>query len=338
MVPRIERDWVHKSDEQNVFIGKPSRVEPNGFETWSEFPVLHPTYSDSPSGLSATGYLIEVARQANLALCHEFFAVPFDAGFLVANIDWQFTDPRPFVVERLAAFRVDTEVSETAERRGALTKIVTRNRFFDDRGNLFLSGGSVFLISSRKLTGRARSAEPLAAVTAVAAPVAQVFDPQNVLIGHPTRHEGSELESVPLVVDVTHPYFFEHENCHVPGMMLLEAGKQAAVAMALRRFPIIGDGYGDLYEGQIRFSRFADLNRPTSVVCRFGSLMESENGFRAKVELGFSQGDRPIGEISATIGFIAAEDAAAGSAIVRQQLEEALATANVDVPMNGAFQ
>ena len=63
-VALLERDWVHKRIDANVFIGEPARIGPEDFTTESFFPTNHQFYNDCVSGLSASGYLIEVARHA----------------------------------------------------------------------------------------------------------------------------------------------------------------------------------------------------------------------------------------------------------------------------------
>src|SRR6188472_3068079 len=97
-VTLLARKWVLKRFDENVFIGEPAATGDGVFSVISEFPTYHDLYNDSLSGLSASGYLIEVARQANLAICHRFFGVPLASTFLVTSIDWQFDRPEPWVV------------------------------------------------------------------------------------------------------------------------------------------------------------------------------------------------------------------------------------------------
>jgi 3-hydroxymyristoyl/3-hydroxydecanoyl-(acyl carrier protein) dehydratase len=51
----------------------------------------------------------------------------------------------------------------------------------------------------------------------------------NVVISSPRRDHGGEFVSS-LIVDHTHPYFFDHPCDHVPGMLLLEGCAQFALA------------------------------------------------------------------------------------------------------------
>jgi hypothetical protein len=315
-VQRLARQWVHKQFDANVFVGEPLSLGNDAYAVDSAFPVHHPFYNDSLAGLSASGYLIEVARQANLALCHRFLGVPLESAFLVTAIDWRFEQEAAFVVPELLPFSVTTTVSDVLRRRGSVCKLATQS-VFSAGGRPFLSGGAKFLISSRAPGQAAPAPEPPPVeYTPLPASDAQVRSPASVLIG---RARG---ERIPLVVDALHPYFFEHPNAHVPGMLLLEGGKQAAVYAALRAFPVLKGTYGDLHTGQIRFGRFADLHEPIFLSCHCVALEETRSGFRLPVEIVFEQKEREIGRITGALAFLDADDAVQTSAILRRRIEE----------------
>lgn len=334
----LERELVHKRLPENVFVESHTRRAEREFTSRCVFATSHAVYNDSVSGLSAAGYVVEAARQANLAICHEFFDVPLSAGFLVTALDWCFTAPRPFVVEELSPFEVRTEIVEAVTRRGALAKITAKSRLFDGNGSEFFEGEASFLITSRSLTARGHHTPAVARVGTPATPASvQVYCPENVFVSAPI-HGAEAPDRVALIVDPAHPYFFEHENSHVPGMLLLEAGKQAAVFAGLARFPIVGDCYADLYRGEARFGRFAELQRTTSIACVFGRLIETEGGFVAPVDIEFEQAGRDLGRIHGALAFMDQAEAMALSAIRRAELDVALSSVTADLPMNWAFQ
>jgi len=324
-VALLDRDWVHKRIDANVFIGEPARVGPDDFSTESFFATNHEFYNDCLSGLSASGYLIEVARQVNLAISHRFYDVPLSAGFLVTSIDWRFGDDAPFVVKDLTTFTLLTHVTHVTLRKGVVCKVETRTRFLQGERE-FLAGGAAFLISSRSLTTPAASPtlELRASGRAAATPAeAQVGSPRNVLIETPDEAE-RKAGKIPMLVDPSHAYFFEHENGHVPGMMLLEAGKQAVVYAANDAFPVVAGMYGDLEAGEIRFGRFADLGQTVWMKCRFASLEETRAGYRAAAEIWFEQAGREIGRIGGVVSFLDRREALEACAILRHSNEAPL--------------
>ena len=339
MIDPVERNLVHKLRSENVFIGEPQMEAVGEYRTAATFPLFHTTYNDTPTGLSASGYLIEVARQANLALCHRFFDIPTTAGFLVASIDWRFASGTPFVVQDFEPFEVVTRVVGASRRQGRLAKLATRSRFVGRSGE-FLSGGATFLIASRRLT-TPRRADPTASVASVD-PVrladAQVSSPDNVFLGTPSHDLCDGPRRLCVLVRRDHPYFFEHQNSHVPGMMLLEAGKQAAVYSAQQRYSLLDGAYGDLNSGEIRFGRFATLDEPVFVVCECGSLAPVDQGFQVPMVVSFEQSNKRLGQIKASVAFLDEDEAIGQSAVIRHQLAMELTRTAVDIPMNGAFQ
>jgi hypothetical protein len=309
---------VHKRIDANVFIGEPARIGNDDFSTESFFPTRHEFYNDCPSGLSASGYLIEVARQVNLAISHRFYDVPLSAGFLVTSIDWRFTDDAPFVVSDLSTFTMLTHVEHVTLRKGVVCKVETRTRFLQNERE-FLAGGAAFLVSSRSLTTETACSNlelPASGRAAATPSEAQVGNARNVLIETPDEVD-RKAGRIPMLVDPKHAFFFEHENGHVPGMMLLEAGKQAAVYAANAAFPVVAGMYGDLEAGEIRFGRFAALERTVWMTCRFAALEETRTGYHAAVEILFEQGEREIGRVGGVVSFIDRREVLESSAILR---------------------
>jgi hypothetical protein len=72
-VVRIDKDFVHKKKVENVFVSNIVIEKENIFKVTAFFTQAHCVYNDQPSGLSASTYLIELARQANMAICHKFY-------------------------------------------------------------------------------------------------------------------------------------------------------------------------------------------------------------------------------------------------------------------------
>jgi len=311
----VGREWVHKQIESNVFIGRPAALGDNAFSTESYFPIRHQVYNDCVSGLSGSGYIIEVARQVNLALSHLFYEVPLTAAFLITIMDWAFTDDAPFVAAERFPFSIETSVLEVGRRKGVVSKLVTQNSLCSG-GKTFWRGGATFLIASRPLGSSKQSDDVQATQFEPVTPAeAQVSEPSNILIGQET--ETAAGRKIPLIVDPKHGYFFEHSNGHVPGMMLLEGGKQAAVHAARQTFSVLSGLYGDLHSGEMRFGRLADLKRPIWMSCHFVAVEETRNGFRLPVEIVFEQGEVEIGRIRGALSFSDLREVLQTSALLR---------------------
>ena len=91
---------------------------------------------------------------------------------------------------------------------------------------------------------------------------------QNVFI---SRFEALDAEHpddfvAQLFIDKTHPFFFEHTLDHVPGLMLVEAGRQLGTAVAHVAYGVpLGDTVFILNGMEVDFTGFAELDQPVFV-------------------------------------------------------------------------
>ncbi|QRN94332.1 hypothetical protein JRI60_35090 [Archangium violaceum] len=107
-------------------------------------------------------------------------------------------------------------------------------------------------------------------------------DPRNVFIARLERVSEARPDELAaqLLFDPTHPYHFEHPQDHVPGMMLMEAGRQLGLAVTHLFYGVPLDALFVLNDVNARFRRFAELSEPVFVysavrekVYRRGRLM-----------------------------------------------------------------
>ena len=94
--------------------------------------------------------------------------------------------------------------------------------------------------------------------------VAHKTNEQNVLLSRVEKLENGDTDSFlsQIVTDDTHPYFFEHEYDHVPGMMIIEAGRQIGVAIAHLFYDVPHGKAFILNELNIRFSKYVEIDKP----------------------------------------------------------------------------
>ena len=69
--------------------------------------------------------------------------------------------------------------------------------------------------------------------------------------------------AVQLAFDVDHPFFFEHPCDHVPGLALIEAGRQSGLVVAHRFYDVPTEGVSFFVRELVaRFDGFAALDAP----------------------------------------------------------------------------
>ncbi len=68
-----------------------------------------------------------------------------------------------------------------------------------------------------------------------------------------------------VAVDRKHPFFFEHAYDHIPGLLMVEAGRQIGTAIAHLFYDVSFDTVFILNEMNIRFFRYVELAKPLFV-------------------------------------------------------------------------
>jgi hypothetical protein len=120
----------------------------------------------------------------------------------------------------------------------------------------------------------------------------------NVLLGRLAQlgpdHFGAQLRLVP-----DHSFFFEHPCDHVPGMALVEWGRQTGIAVAHQFYdvPLTGKAFV-VSELDVRFTRFAELDAPVFGVSWITEISRKRGNLRAMTFTGhYMQHQRSIGSI-----------------------------------------
>lgn len=104
--------------------------------------------------------------------------------------------------------------------------------------------------------------------------IAHKTNEQNVFLSRVEKLESDDADSFlsQILIDDKHPYFFEHEYDHVPGMMIIEAGRQIGVAIAHLYYDVPHDKAFILNELNIRFSKYVEKDIPFFVFSRVSDI------------------------------------------------------------------
>ncbi|MFB7468874.1 ScbA/BarX family gamma-butyrolactone biosynthesis protein [Streptomyces sp. NPDC056224] len=229
----VPREYVHRSSLAEVFLTGCHRIGEDTFSLTGQWPRAH-TFFTSADGTSHDPVQAgETIRQVGLYLCHAMYGVPLGHNVLLWSLD--FTS-RP---ERLHIGRGPSELDMTAVCTDFSWK---GNRFsgflavdIHRGGELAASGTARFTCVApatyRRLRGdhrHAGSAQPLARRAPIAAASAGRLLPFDVVLAPADRPGRWQLSP-----DLDHPILFEHANDHHPGMVLVEAARQAACGLHL---------------------------------------------------------------------------------------------------------
>lgn len=91
--------------------------------------------------------------------------------------------------------------------------------------------------------------------------------PRNVLLAYVRQKPGRvDCFEAEMVLDVEHPFFFEHPLDHIPAMMLVEAGRQLGIAVSHLYLGVPFDRMFATRSFDIHFCDFAELHAPVLIV------------------------------------------------------------------------
>lgn len=289
----VDRTLLHRTHLSEVFLTDAVEVDADRYLTAAHLPPSHPYYTDHllAPGVPDPLLLLECTRQAETYGGHAFREVGFDRKFILLR--W--TLDLPGLASAPAGHEL-TMVTTTSGRKGAGPRIraltYETELYLGDHhlGRTVIDVGYQPAESYRYLRSQRRGTPPpTSAAAGLAITAGTPADPlvagrgrtDNVLLVD-VALEGSELSAGVRAV-TANPSMFDHAQDHLPGMVLVEAARQAAVAVA-------GATPSALLTGMdLECHRYAELDSPLRVVAHRGA---------GRTEIRFEQD----GEVVATGG------------------------------------
>ncbi|MFG1792406.1 ScbA/BarX family gamma-butyrolactone biosynthesis protein [Nocardia sp. NPDC049149] len=267
----ISRRLAHRCAVSEVFVTSLDTVAEHEFVVGAQLPRMHAYYGDHLGSLGLRHdplLVMEAARQAAIALTHEFYGVPGDMAFIVRSFNGTGADTRAWEIGTAPADLVMR--ARVPRRHGHGDTLHGLDMVLEiDCGaeSMMTVDGSFSWVTQRQWSGlRANFRKSLdlgpyrgASALVDRAPAAEVGREnwRNVVIS-PPQVTGATARSA-LVPDLGHPFLFDHQLDHVPGSLLIEACRQTALAMVLHRAPRL-ECVGSAFE------RFVELDRPAECV------------------------------------------------------------------------
>ncbi|MBW8800473.1 MAG: hypothetical protein JF597_44935 [Streptomyces sp.] len=254
---RVSPDFTHKTNQAEVLLRDWRRTAPDAFTVTAAWPATHPFYVNR-LGLHDPLLLSETVRQTLPLLSHGAYRVPFGHQLLWKDFGWSL-DPSAACADggpaELELHITCTEVTYRRERAAAISLSVEVER----GGRHLAAARSRFTIQDRTVYNRLRG--PYADAAAATARAVPLPPPAGLTPFGRDRFEDVVLAATDrpdrwqLRVDTTHPTLFDHLVDHVPGMLLLEAARQAALATA-------HPGTAAVTGMESDFARYAEMDAP----------------------------------------------------------------------------
>ncbi|MFJ6443570.1 ScbA/BarX family gamma-butyrolactone biosynthesis protein [Streptomyces sp. NPDC091649] len=276
-------DMVHRTRPEDAFPRNWVRLARDRFSVAAVLPHDHPFFAPVGGDRHDPLLVAEAMRQAAMLAFHAGYGVPLDHHFLMADLDY--VCHREHLGVGGAPTEIDVEVyCSDLKWRGGLPVQGRVGWAVHRGGELAATGTGATRFTNPKVYRRMRGEAPARRVwisTAAPVPAARAGRRriEDVVLSGTGRDGVWELR-----VDTRHPTLFQRPNDHVPGMLLLEAARQAACLAA-------GPGGIVPAKASTRFHRYAEFGVP----CWIGAVVvPGEVEDTVTVQVTGHQGGQPV--------------------------------------------
>jgi hypothetical protein len=258
----VAREMVHRTSVAEVLLTDVRPDRDGGFEAAACWPRSHTTFPRDGTDLHSPLILVETLRQLGIYVPLRYFDVSPTSHLLITDLRFALmADREPRIGSGCTEVTCRVAVRDvrqgtdgtTAGLRLDVTYMAGGAAFARAGGGArFLSARSYATLRADRLTGRhpqppTAGGRPDPALLAVA-------DRRDVVIAR----KADTLAVEP--ADPNHPFFFDHVTDHVPGMVLLEAARQAAAEAS-------GGALLRPTAGRLVATRFTEFSPPARIEC-----------------------------------------------------------------------
>ncbi|MEV0219957.1 ScbA/BarX family gamma-butyrolactone biosynthesis protein [Streptomyces sp. NPDC050704] len=253
----VPREFVHKTVQSEVILTGWFPVAPDRFRVTARWPVDH-SYYHPVNGRHDPLLIAESVRQAVPLLSHVAYDVPFGHRQTWHTFRYEIDPAALAVTDSPASVDMDITCSDVVQRGGRLVSLHMHVELTVDGVRLGVAETG-FANMAPAVYPRLRG--PYADVEEAVRRSLPLTPP--VPRGQVARTESADVVLSPgdsplrtrLRVDHTHPVLFDHPVDHAPGMLLLEAARQAMHVVAHPR-PVIATAM------EVVFTQYVEFDAP----------------------------------------------------------------------------
>lgn len=250
------RRLVHRTRPQDVFPTGLTRLTDTQFSVSAHWPRAHSVFAPVGGSRQDPLLIAETMRQSAMLIAHAEFGVPVGDAFVMWDLRYTAAPERLLLGEDPWDITVDVSCSDV-RRRGRGLGSMTVEYLLHRSGVVLASGDArmsrIAAAAYHRLRGH-RAGTPAPLLPALAPGTVGRVSERDVVLG-PAAAPGRW----PLRLDTRHPTLFGRPNDHVPGLLLMEAARQAATACAPALFPA---------SMRADFLRYVELDLPCWIEAR----------------------------------------------------------------------
>lgn len=258
----VPKELVHRASVAEVVLTSWQRVDETHFTMTAQWPRGHSFFTPVADGYHDPLIGCETVRQIGILLGHAEFDVPLGHKFVVWDLGITVRPQHLRMGWTPAALDIDVTCHEVKWRGGNLAGLRI-DVVFRREGNVVATGGGSFSCMTPGVYRRIRGNHTLDGdwyqlplISPAAPQTVGRMSPMDVVLSPTARQDRWQLR-----VDTRHPILFEHAVDHVPGMVLLEAARQATAAVLGR------SSYLPLSIAS-EFKRYTELDSPCMIDAR----------------------------------------------------------------------
>lgn len=230
---------THRTSLGEIFILGDAETRGRRLTTVGQVPLTNLYYNDH-TALSAFVdplVLIEIVRQSSSCIAHATLGLSTSAKFILNELSFDLTELQFADLDARRSIAVNTTVEVVRERRGVPQTALFTSELFNGSDFIgwvkfettFLTAAVYGALRIGKLVrgGSVETAQASEAVAAVAPELVARRQPNNVVISSPVMATDLSVRCL-IQPQFTNASMFEHAQDHVPGMVIVEACRQAA--------------------------------------------------------------------------------------------------------------
>jgi hypothetical protein len=290
----VPRSLVHKRSLENVLVTELRAYGDARFVCAGRIPTAHRFFNDAGrTPQKDILFYTELGRQASLAVSHTFLGISREDVFIFEGSQARLTEAawKAQIQPHLDSVVTEIRVHEIERRRNNVVNRVVAEHIMFISGTEVFRGTGAWTVQPAALFQRLRrlaKTRPASSSdgSSIASTRRRSYD--NVVILPLQPGETRTQFATSLLLDETHPYFFDHPCDHVPGMLLLEGSAQLAKAVSAeiasaspRDFEIAG------YD--VNFQQFVECDAPVTLTAGVDADETKTDGVFAKAHVSISQ-------------------------------------------------
>jgi len=236
----VPRAVAHRRAVGEVFVTDTAELGADRFLLAWQVPRAHALWGDRVAAYHDPFSVAEAARQGCFVVVHRHLGIPIDLPFSLRRFSFQVLDLEPFRDDRRHPLQgvLDYRLANREFSGGELGSMTVDGVVHIGGGQAMTVSGDVVFVSRQDyqaLRAYQRSRKPLAgagpapSAEPVAAAAVGRRDSRNVVVGAAGDPRAPRW---PLVIDRSHPSYFDHDYDHVPGPFIVEGFRQTALLAA----------------------------------------------------------------------------------------------------------